>query len=114
MGESNVSLKLTIVETVGYGDQINKEDSMNNILQYIDTQYGAFLQEEMQIRRNLGTYHDSRIHACLYFIAPTGHSLKSLDLVSMKKLVEKVYIIPVIAKSDTISKEELQQFKFKI
>lgn len=24
--ESNVSLKLTIVETVGYGDQINKED----------------------------------------------------------------------------------------
>ena len=24
--ESNVSLKLTIVETVGFGDQINKED----------------------------------------------------------------------------------------
>ena len=24
--ESNVTLKLTIVETVGYGDQINKED----------------------------------------------------------------------------------------
>ena len=34
--ESNVSLKLTIVETVGYGDQINKEDryelSINNYI----------------------------------------------------------------------------------
>lgn len=31
------------------------------------------------------------IHACLYFIAPTGHSLKSLDLVTMKKLDSKVW-----------------------
>ena len=35
------------------------------------------------------TDHFSRIHTCLYFIAPTGHSLKSLDLVTMKALVEK-------------------------
>lgn len=27
---------------------------------------------------------------CLYFITPTGHSLKSLDLVTMKKLDSKV------------------------
>lgn len=112
--ESNVSLKLTIVETVGYGDQINKEDSMNSILQYINAQYEAYLQEEMQIRRSLNTYHDSRVHACLYFIAPTGHSLKSLDLVCMKKLDKKVNIIPIIAKSDTISKSELQAFKEQI
>lgn len=26
--ESNVKLKLTIVDTVGYGDQINKEDRL--------------------------------------------------------------------------------------
>jgi len=109
--ESNVSLKLTIVETVGYGDQINKEDSTNSILQYIDANYEAFLQEEMKIKRSLNTYHDTRVHACLYFIAPTGHSLKSLDLVCMKKLDKKVNIIPIIAKADTISKNELQSFK---
>ncbi|KAI2656855.1 Septin-6 [Labeo rohita] len=84
--ESNVRLKLTVVNTVGFGDQINKEDS----------------------------YHDTRIHACLYFIAPTGHSLKSLDLVTMKKLDSKVNIIPIIAKSDAISKSELAKFKIKI
>lgn len=37
--------------------------------------------------------------------------LKSLDLVTMKKLDSKVNIIPVIAKSDTITKAELQKFK---
>jgi len=112
--ETNVRLKLTIVDTVGFGDQVNKENSYRPIVDYIDQQFEAYLQEELKVKRNLHDYNDSRIHACIYFIAPTGHSLKSLDLVTMKELVEKVNIIPVIAKSDTISKEELQQFKFKI
>lgn len=114
LAESNVALKLTIVETVGYGDQINKEDSSKAILKYIDANYESFLQEEMKIKRALSTYHDTRVHACLYFIAPTGHSLKALDLVCMKKLDKKVNIIPIIAKADTISKNELQTFKDQI
>lgn len=71
--ESNVRLKLTIVDTVGYGDQINKEDSFKAVVDYIDAQFEAYLQEELKIKRSLATYHDSRIHVCLYFICPTGH-----------------------------------------
>jgi len=112
--ETNVRLKLTLVDTVGFGDQVNKDNSFKPIVDYIDQQFEAYLQEELKVKRNLYNYSDSRIHACLYFIAPTGHSLKSLDLVTMKALVEKVNIIPIIAKSDTISKEELAKFKLKI
>nr|XP_033783238.1 septin-8 isoform X2 [Geotrypetes seraphini] len=112
--ESNVHLKLTIVDTVGFGDQINKDDSYRPVVDYIDTQFENYLQEELKIRRSLFNYHDSRIHVCLYFISPTGHSLKSLDLVTMKKLDSKVNIIPIIAKADTISKSELHKFKIKI
>ncbi|GBM04190.1 Septin-2 [Araneus ventricosus] len=112
--EKNVNLKLTVVDTVGYGDQINKEDSFKAIVDYIDSQFEMFLQEELKIKRSLVTYHDTRIHACLYFISPTGHGLKSIDLVCMKKLDSKVNIIPIIAKADTISKVELQRFKIKI
>uniref|UniRef100_A0A673CN60 Septin n=1 Tax=Sphaeramia orbicularis TaxID=375764 RepID=A0A673CN60_9TELE len=112
--ESNVRLKLTVVNTVGFGDQINKEDSYKSIVEFIDAQFEAYLQEELKIKRTLHSYHDTRIHACLYFIAPTGHSLKSLDLVTMKKLDSKVNIIPIIAKSDAISKSELAKFKIKI
>ncbi|XP_054754898.2 septin-11-like [Lytechinus pictus] len=112
--ESNVRLKLTIVNTVGFGDQINKDESYKSIVEYIDSQFENYLQEELKIKRAFHMYHDTRIHACLYFIAPTGHSLKSLDLVTMKKLDSKVNIIPVIAKADTVSKSELHRFKIKI
>jgi len=112
--ESNVNLKLTLVDTVGYGDQINKEDSFRSIVDYIDNQFEAYLQEELKIKRNLATYHDTRVHVCLYFITPNGHGLKSIDLVCMKQLDQKVNIIPVIAKADTINKPELNKFKAKI
>lgn len=69
----NCDFQLTIVDTVGYGDQINKEDSYNAVVDYIDSQFEAYLQEELKIKRTLHTYHDTRIHVCLYFICPTGH-----------------------------------------
>ncbi|NWY52804.1 SEP10 protein, partial [Chionis minor] len=112
--ESSVLLKLTIVNTVGFGDQINKEDSYRPIVDYIDAQFEAYLQEELKIKRSLFSYHDTRIHVCLYFISPTGHSLKPLDLLTMKSLDSKVNIIPIIGKADSISKTELQKFKNKI
>ncbi|XP_056625120.1 septin-8-B isoform X1 [Triplophysa dalaica] len=112
--ESNVDLKLTIVDTAGFGDQVNKEESYKPVVDYIDAQFERFLEEELKIKRSLHDYQDSRIHICLYFISPTGHSLKSLDLVTMKKLDSKVNIIPIIAKADTVSKSELQKFKLKI
>lgn len=67
--------------------------SYKSIVEFIDAQFEAYLQEELKIKRTLHSYHDTRIHACLYFIAPTGHSLKSLDLVTMKKLDSKVSVV---------------------
>ncbi|NXM08452.1 SEP10 protein, partial [Tyrannus savana] len=112
--ESNVLLKLTIVNTVGFGDQVNKGDSYQPIVDYIDAQFEAYLQEELKIVRSLFSYHDTRIHVCLYFISPTGRSLKTLDLLTMRSLHSKVNIIPIIGKADSISKTELQEFKSKI
>lgn len=67
------------------------------MVDYIDKQFESYLQEELKIKRSLHNYHDSRLHACLYFISPSGHSLKSLDLVTMKKLDSKVaYGVSVI------------------
>jgi len=112
--ESGVLLNLSVLETVGYGDQINREESYAPVLQYINEQFEKYLQEELKIRRNLWNYTDTRVHVCLYFIAPTGHTLKAIDLMTMKALENKVPIIPLIAKSDTISKQELKTFKMRI
>ena len=42
------------------GDQVNKDDSFKPIVDYIDSQYELYLQEELKIKRNLNSYHDSR------------------------------------------------------
>ena len=57
---------------------------------------------------------DNRIHACVFFIQPTGHSLKPLDIEVMKRLHTKVNLIPVIAKSDTLTDEEITAFKARV
>ncbi|XP_017279705.1 septin-8-A [Kryptolebias marmoratus] len=112
--ENAVRLRLTVVHTVGFGDQINNEQSYKPILDYLDAQFEKYLEEELKIRRSLADYDDTRIHACLYFIAPNGHSLKALDLVTMKKLENKVNIIPVVAKADVVSKSDLKNLKKNI
>ncbi|XP_046801880.1 sporulation-regulated protein 28 [Lucilia cuprina] len=94
--ERGVKLRLTVVDTPGFGDAIDNGDSFSAILEYIDEQYERFLRDESGLnRRNIV---DNRIHCCFYFISPFGHGLKPLDVEFMKKLHSKVNIVPVIAK----------------
>ncbi|CAJ0572296.1 unnamed protein product, partial [Mesorhabditis spiculigera] len=112
--EGGIRLKMTIIETAGFGDQLDKEKSAGVIVKHINEQFEKYLKEELKIRRQMHHYQDTRVHACLYFISPTGHGLKALDLVTLRELSKRVNVIPVIAKSDTISKDELARFKSKI
>lgn len=112
--ESNVRMKLSVIESVGFGDQLDKEQSYSVLSSYLEAQFEAYLQEELKIKRNFGILNDTRVHCCLYLICPTGHSLKTLDIAIMKKLDKHVNIIPVIAKADTIAKNELARFKENI
>ena len=57
---------------------------------------------------------DLRVHACLYFIRPSGHTLRPLDIEVMKRLGSRVNLIPVIAKADTLSPSDLAKFKERI
>lgn len=112
--ENNIRLKLTLIETSGYGDQINKENSHEEIVKYIEEQFESYVQEELNVKRLFRQVNDTRVHACLYFVSPTGHSLKAIDLCTMRALDGKCNIIPIIAKADTISKTELADFKTRI
>lgn len=42
------------------------------IMKFINDQYEAYLQEEININRKK-RIPDSRVHCCIYFIPPTGH-----------------------------------------
>ncbi|EFP05995.1 CRE-UNC-61 protein [Caenorhabditis remanei] len=114
VAEGGIRVKLRLVETAGFGDQLDKDKSAKVIVDYLESQFEKYLQEELKPRRMLQYFDDSRIHACLYFISPTGHGLKALDLVTLRELAKRVNVIPVIAKSDTTCKDELLRFKKKI
>ncbi|KAK0406599.1 hypothetical protein QR680_018677 [Steinernema hermaphroditum] len=114
VSEGNVHVKLKIVETAGFGDQLDKDKSARVIVDYVNEQFEKYLIEELKVKRCLAYFDDTRIHACLYFISPTGHGLKALDVVTMRELSKRVNVIPVIAKADTACKDELVRFKRKI
>ncbi|XP_031456147.1 neuronal-specific septin-3 [Phasianus colchicus] len=111
--EGGVKMKLTVIDTPGFGDQINNENCWEPIEKYINEQYEKFLKEEVNIARKK-RIPDTRVHCCLYFISPTGHSLRPLDLEFMKHLSKVVNIIPVIAKADTMTLEEKTEFKQRV
>ncbi|XP_077590234.1 neuronal-specific septin-3-like isoform X2 [Stigmatopora nigra] len=111
--EKGVRMKLTVIDTPGFGDQINNENCWQPIMKFINDQYEAYLQEEININRKK-RIPDSRVHCCIYFIPPTGHCLRPLDVEFMRRLSKVVNIVPVIAKADTLTLEERDFFKLKI
>ncbi|XP_014662298.1 PREDICTED: septin-7-like isoform X3 [Priapulus caudatus] len=107
--ESGVQLQLQVVDTPGFGDAVDNSNCWQTIIDYIEQRYEEYLNGESRVNRK--TMPDARVHCCLYFISPNGHGLKPLDIEFMKKLHDKVNIIPVIAKADTMTPEECTSFK---
>ncbi|KAL0930430.1 septin [Colletotrichum truncatum] len=110
--EAGVRLRLTVVDTPGFGDFVNNDESWRPIVDNIEQRYDAYLDAENKVNRM--NIVDNRIHACVFFIQPTGHSLKPLDIEVMRRLHTKVNLIPVIAKADTLTDEEIANFKSRI
>ncbi|KAM3917246.1 septin-12 [Leptodactylus fuscus] len=111
--ERGMEMRLTVIDTPGFGDQINNQNCWDPIIKYIHEQYEKYLREEILVNRKR-RIPDSRIHSCIYFIPPTGHWLRPLDLEFMKRLGRIVNVVPIIAKADTLTLEEREEFKQRI
>ncbi|CAK7245581.1 MAG: Cell division control protein 11 [Sporothrix thermara] len=110
LDEEGTRISLTIVDTPGFGDQIDNEASFSEIVGYLERQYDDILAEESRIKRN-PRFRDNRVHALLYFITPTGHGLRELDIELMKRLAPRVNVIPVIGRADSLTPAELAESK---
>merc|ERR1712226_448575 len=108
--EAGVKLQLTVIDTPGYGDSINNTQGWAQVSDFIEDKFEKYLNDESRVNR-APLPSDKRVHACLYFIAPSGHGTKALDIEFMKRLHDKVNIIPVIAKADAMTPEEIKSFK---
>ncbi|KAG8726793.1 hypothetical protein FRC12_023078 [Ceratobasidium sp. 428] len=110
--EKSFKVKLTVIDTPGFGDYVNNRDSWTPIIDFVDDQHEIYMRQEQQPQREQKS--DLRVHACLFFVRPTGHTLKPLDIEIMKRLGTRVNLIPVIAKADTLTQNDLTVFKQRI
>ncbi|CAF3232955.1 unnamed protein product [Rotaria socialis] len=110
--ECGVKVRLTIINTPGYGDSINCTDNYKSILNYIDNQFELYFDAESGLNRR--SISDNRVHCLFYFISSLARGLKPLDIECMKALHHKVNIIPIIAKADALTSDELIQMKQNI
>jgi septin 7 len=85
--------KKDVVEILGYIDSKNNE--------YFEKEQGLSVPKK-----------DSRIHACVYLI-PSDHITKE-EIHIMRELSCKCNFIPVVAKADSFTPEELSEYKLKV
>ncbi|KAJ7879633.1 GTP binding protein [Mycena olivaceomarginata] len=119
--EEGVRIALTVVDTPGFGDNVDNEFACSSvqragfqeIMNYLERQYDDILAEQSRIKRN-PRFRDNRVHALLYFIAPTGHHLREMDVELMRRLSPRVNVIPVIGRADSLTVTELRAFKKRV
>ncbi|KAG8465329.1 hypothetical protein KFE25_002636 [Diacronema lutheri] len=95
----------TIIDCPGYGDSLDARDSIAPILAYIRAKFAAHYDAHASGDRGA----DGRVHCCLYFIG--AHRLKGIDVQFMQALQRHVPILPLIAKSDTMTIAERAAFQ---
>jgi septin family protein len=75
---------------------MDKTEAAEPIINYLDQQFEGYLQEELRVARNLSEYADTRVHACLYMLPPTGGVLRKVDLLCLNQLSTKVCLFFVV------------------
>lgn len=111
--EDDSKVALCVVDTPGFGENLDNGVCFEEITNYLRQQFDHVLAEETRIKRN-PKFEDTRVHVCLYFIEATGHGLRELDVECMKRLSKFVNVLPVISKADSFTLSELATFKKNI
>ncbi|CCF60012.1 hypothetical protein KAFR_0I02330 [Kazachstania africana CBS 2517] len=112
--EDRVRLNINLIDTPGFGDQINNNKVWDPIVKYIKEQHSQYLRKELTAQRER-IIKDTRVHAILYFLEPSlsskGKGLTPLDVATLKRLTEVANVIPVIGKADTLTIDERESFR---
>ncbi|KAI8799775.1 Septin-domain-containing protein [Cladochytrium replicatum] len=110
---------LVFIDTPGHGSQLDAMAAIRPILKYHEDQFkrttGIFTQglSQPNIVRfvSSGSGGHTHVDACLYCIL---HRLTPVDIEFMKRLSAFVNVVPVIVKSDSITRDQVFALKVNI
>lgn len=83
------------------------------MIDHVDAQFAATLEDELKATSG-SVRNDLRIHVCIYMLAATTRQLRPYDLALLQGLHKRVNLLPVIAKVDTLTPEELVACKLNV
>ena len=71
--ERGFIVQLGVIDTPGFGDAIDNGDSWKTAVDYVEGKHEEFLMGESKAERTASTRkEDHRVHACIYFLFPSG------------------------------------------
>lgn len=100
-------ISLNIIDTPNFANGLDCDDDFRVVVDFIRHQYDEVLLEESRVKRN-PRFKDGRIHVLMYMINATGHGLSEIDVKFLKHISGLVNVIPIIAKADALTPEELK------
>ncbi|KAK0476734.1 septin [Armillaria novae-zelandiae] len=100
--EDGIRIALTVSCVSKYPSKVLFQEIVN----YLERQYDDILAEQSRIKLEFT--------ALLYFIPPTGHALREMDVILMQRLSPRVNVIPVIGRADSLTMSELRAFKKRV
>ena len=72
--------------------------------------YFSLSVQENKVKRNPKAV-DTQVHACLYVLDPAKRALDEYDIRILSRLSQRVNVIPVIGKADTLTSAQRSRFK---
>lgn len=112
-GVNTDKISFNLIKTHGLGENLDNSMCFNEITAFLEQQFDQVLGEETRIKRN-PRFEDTRVHVALYFIPPTGHGLREMDVEMIKRLARFTNVLPIISRADSFTKPELEKFKRQI
>lgn len=107
-----IEMKITLIETKGFDDNIDRTHVYQPIVDYIEEQNKKYLRNELKVQASkYNDIADTRVHCAVYIISSKGSGLTPTDLVTMEQLHKRVCLVPVIGKSEGMTKAEIRAMK---
>lgn len=107
-----INFKINLIDTPGYGMNKSPDQWYSSIKGYLEKkfiEYHSAKVKAKKLKRSKEPIEDKRVHAILYFLS--GPRISDTDLIFMKKFQKYGNLIPVIAKGDSYSQEEILEAK---
>ncbi|CAD8183168.1 unnamed protein product [Paramecium octaurelia] len=116
INQNDLTLNIKFIDTPGFKHQYSLRSWLKLLCGYIKNQFKSYQQRQNQQYESKEKFQqlsqqefDERVHVCFYFFS--GPRIQTEDLQALKKISGLVNVIPILAKGDSYTKNEIIQLK---